>query len=904
MNHFRSKGAQADLPLPLTYQGKKTTSLRTLRKFTLVSHAVLAGLALSVPAARAAEAPAQTGDEQLNPVFVQVTLEGQPIADVINAYELGDDVLVPMGELARLLTIGVTIDPAGKVASGFLVEEGKPFRLDLEQGTVTTPSGKAEFDRSKVRWIDGDLYVTRALLQSWWPIGLDLDMSSLQLDVRPRIKLPVQLRMERERAAQNLVAGASRTNASDLVPLKSDYKWISLPTVDSTVSLEAREAAGNMGTNYAYSGYFAGDLMRMEMSGFLSVSRQDTDPKVRLALRRYNPEARLLGPLRARTFEVGDVEMPAVRDVFAGGGGGYGVLLSNRSASSGSSFGLQTLRGPLPPGWDVTLFVNEALVGFQVSRDDGIYEFKDLPLSYGRTEFRLVFNGPLGQSRVVRQNFQLDQTMAKAGEFTYSIGGKQEHDGGYRHFGIAELGVNDHVTATASIAHVRASSGEDAQTYVTAGVRAGLLGALVNLDRTFDFSGGSVTALGVRTEILSVSVDASHAWISNFSSDLVSSGPNAPRLRDSLNLTGSLSLSNEMRLPFAFSLKRDVSNSGASTYALQQRVSARILKANLTNSINWLRTNGTDKVDGTVQMSYRIAGLGISGLGQYRLVPGMRATSASLIIDKLAKDNSRFNLGALHSFETGATTLTGGVDWRLGSFAMGLSGTYSNSRNFGVGLVLFHSLGRDPRSDAIHGDWQPQARSGSLAARVFLDANDNGRFDPTEALVANAGFQVNGAVSPKSRTDAKGEAWLSQLAPRQYSEVVLDTGSLEDPSWQPVVTGVRFLPRPGKAARFDFPIVSVGDAEGTVRFTSDAGLRGIGNAEIELVDANGAVAGKTRSASDGYFIFEKVKPGHYSVRIAAEQLSRLGITSNGEVAFDMTSEKGFVGGLDLLVQAK
>jgi hypothetical protein len=84
-------------------------------------------------------------------------------------------------------------------------------------------------------------------------------------------------------------------------------------------------------------------------------------------------------------------------------------------ADQPTSFDRHTLQGDLPPGWDVELYYNEALVGFQQSRPDGKYSFDDQPLAYGPNEFRLVFHGPLGQLRVERQSFLLEQSAVPRG---------------------------------------------------------------------------------------------------------------------------------------------------------------------------------------------------------------------------------------------------------------------------------------------------------------------------------------------------------------------------------------------------------------------------------------------------------------------------------------------------------
>ena len=67
--------------------------------------------------------PARRDDAELNLLLLEVTLGHESLADVLNAYEIGDDILLPVGELARILTIGVTVDQTTQTASGFVMRE-------------------------------------------------------------------------------------------------------------------------------------------------------------------------------------------------------------------------------------------------------------------------------------------------------------------------------------------------------------------------------------------------------------------------------------------------------------------------------------------------------------------------------------------------------------------------------------------------------------------------------------------------------------------------------------------------------------------------------------------------------------------------------------------------------------
>ena len=102
----------------------------------------------------------------------------------------------------------------------------------------------------------------------------------------------------------------------------------------------------------------------------------------------------------------------------------------------------------LPPGWDVTLYYNDALVGYQAARPDGQYAFDDLPLAFGANEFRLVFHGPLGQLRVERQSFLLDQSNLKPGQLFYSVQHQVDEHGDPRSVAQLDVGLTSQFSGT------------------------------------------------------------------------------------------------------------------------------------------------------------------------------------------------------------------------------------------------------------------------------------------------------------------------------------------------------------------------------------------------------------------------------------------------------------------------
>ncbi|MCQ4051691.1 carboxypeptidase regulatory-like domain-containing protein, partial [Klebsiella pneumoniae] len=121
-----------------------------------------------------------------------------------------------------------------------------------------------------------------------------------------------------------------------------------------------------------------------------------TPESLRVQAYRTDPDATLLGPLKATSVAAGDVSgfsTPLVSQ----SGVGRGAMITNRPVERRDAFDRTDFRGELPNGWDAELYRNGQLLGFATNRADGRYEFLDVPLLYGQNRFEIVLYGPQGQ---------------------------------------------------------------------------------------------------------------------------------------------------------------------------------------------------------------------------------------------------------------------------------------------------------------------------------------------------------------------------------------------------------------------------------------------------------------------------------------------------------------------------
>ncbi|MGQ3050150.1 MAG: MSCRAMM family protein [Roseateles sp.] len=860
----------------------------------------------SSDAATARSAPTPpTGPRRINEnqlLVLEVELDGQVVSDSFTAYQDGTQTLLPLGELSRLLMLAIQVRPDEGSANG-LLPRSRDFALNLGESLVSVGGREQRFEPRLAAVAGDDIFVSRHLLMRWLPLDLQVDLARLKLKIVPREKLPLQERQERERLAAAL-AGMQTADRPRYPYAASTPGLIDVPSIDQSFGADARFGRHSRQYKTAYTAYLTSDLLGMEGSAYVLMTQDKARPDLRVTLARNDPDAGLLGPLRARSVALGNIALPSVRNLMQGSARGNGAMVSNRPLDQPNSFDRHSLRGDLPPGWDVTLYYNDQLLAYQSSRADGQYAFDDLPLSFGPNEFRLVFHGPLGQLRVEKQSFLLDQASLKPGDVVYTLAAQVADDGSVRGVAQADIGLGNKLTGKLGLVRrPRLVNGLAAEPldYAQLGLLAYLDTLILSGQLVTMRSGGALGEVGLKTRLGAFALDLLHTRRQGgFASDPFADVAGGARQRDELRLRGGVRLGPLPHLMLDFSALRQTLDGAPSQVQLSLRTSLMVRGTALSNSLRWQLNGDFTGMDGALQLSRRVADTGLNAQVNYRLQPGASVQAVTISADRNLAKGYQLSAGLLRSMDSGLTLLSAGFSKNLGSFGLALSASYSSQRELALGLQLFVALDRDPRNGRWQLDGQPLAGSGAVSARAFVDRNMNGVYEAGEEVVPNAGFVLNGGGRHPRHTGADGVALLSRLAPGRYADIALDPTTLEDPQWKPLVPGVRVLPRPGRVEPLEFPVIMTSEVEGTVYLLETGGKRrGIGDARLELVDGSGRVIATTTSAADGYYLFHQVTPGPLRLRVAPEQAAKLKLQGALERAVEVPANGDFLSGEDL-----
>lgn len=836
-----------------------------------------------------------TSEERL---ILQLDLDDRTLCEDMTIYRQGGEVRIPLGELSRQLGLGLQVRPEAGAVEGFIVTEQERFRLDVRSGRVTIKDVTSPFDPSKATVDGDDVYIDRALLCRWLPLDLVADLFASRLTVRPRLMLPLQQRFLREQ--QKLLAQAQLASDPGYPRVEAPMLPWSVPSLSPAFALSLKPGEhGLPAPSGQYTLGASGDLLYMNASAYLTGGDLSTAPSALWRLRRGDPEGHLLGPLAARELVVGDVAAPEL-SLVANSSGGNGLMVSNFPLTQQSGGDRHSFRGLLPAGWDVELYRNDALLDYRPSGDGGQYAFDEIPLQVGLNEFALVFYGPNGQRREERHRFNVDSSLVPAGAGYYRLASALQNDGQVRTQFQYDWGLQKQVSMSLGLASL-STTGD--RTYAQVGLRGYWGGFILHGDAAVDPQGGTAVEAGGQTRLGTVNVDVRHARSSRFQSEIFGTGLDPVAARSTARLDNVLPAMGWFPSTSAgLELQQDAYASGKASGRLSQRIGSTIHGLQFGHLANWSLGGpnpdpGPTFSGGVLQVGMH-RGIGLRGEVQY--LPDALTGLTVAVDGKLWADNN-FSLGTTYSPPTRTFSQSVAANRQYGPYVMGVTLNGSSQGDFYAGMTMSMGLAFDPLQNRWSVSAATSGGSGMATARVYLDTNDNGRLDAGESPLEGVGVQYGGATV---RTGADGIATLANLTGFQPLDVTLDRGSLEDPLYVPAQKGFRIVPQPGKSIAIEFPVRSTGQIEGTVYLLRSGKREEVSSVKLELVAEGGQVLQSGTSSFDGFFSFVAVPSGSYRLRVAAEQLERLGLVMAPSKVLVVPREGGYIEGIELFVEPR
>jgi hypothetical protein len=872
--------------------------------------------AMADPALPRALDYASRPDEQL--LILEVRLNRYILSDGMFGYIEEGGLLLPLGEYVRMLEFNIAVDTSNGRANGWYMDQNRLFALDILSGTVVIDGREQKYDRNLVELHREDIFVDSRLLSQWFPADVEFDLSNLLVRLKSREPLPLEERAEREQRRSVAIA-RRESEESEYEVVETPYQWLDWPMVNfSSTAGYTKSAAGDSSYTGNYNLLAVGDLMKMGSKLFVSGNQDRGVSLVRLEMGRKDAEGQLLGSLDATEYSFGDIVTPALDDI-ARPRSGRGAQISSFPLERVSNFDSINLVGELPLGWEVELYRNEVLLDFRMSRSDGRYEFEEVSLLFGVNLLTLKFFGPQGQYREETRRVLVGQDQAAAGDFNYRIAVTQQDEylipvqddsatpatvadlqGEARAITEAEYGLSKNMSVAAGASSIALPDGR--HNYGKLGMRFGWRNLYSRLDLIGDSAGGGAAKVGAQLSMpLNMSLLLEHIELSDFISEEFPADVDPTSRVSKVALNGVVPFGTLLRVPFNITAEHETSESGATETEIQNRLSTSISRVSLSNWLLWRRTKGvisdTTNAEGALLVGGHLFRTSIRGELQYDVEPEAELTKGIVSVERHFTGDTTGRIGVERTF-TGqeVTTLSAAVSHSFDIAALGLNGSWGDDGSASAFLTLSFAFGREPRS----GGWgmfsDSVADNGAISARVFLDNDFDGKYGPDDTPVEGAMFDTGRGII-RETTGEDGVLLLTGLPAWRDVDVTIPPQGLEDPYWLPKSDGFTVKARPGKAALVEFPVIVTGEIDGMVYVRQGGSALEVADVAMELIDADGNLVAETRSAFDGFFLFEQVRPGHYTVRVSPEQLQRLNMVATETRSVEILGDGTIASGL-------
>jgi hypothetical protein len=837
-------------------------------------------------------------DDDLRILAMQV--EKYKLEDILPTYQRKDYLLVPLGLLSEILDLAIDVDIGSGIATGFVFNEDNTFHLDTSRNEATLKGISKPYNKALVYVLDDDIYIDARLLSQWFDININADLFSSTVKINSKNSFPFIVRLERE---EKIAKTRSRLNADiPYYPYHYEpYDMWNVPFIDQTFEATSRHSDTDTSNTIRSTTYMTSDLLGMESSLYLFATNDDVLDDFRFTMGKKDPESRLLKFANASEYAMGHITEPSLKNITIPGDQEPGLLISNFPLDRQSEYDRHRFRGDLLPGWEVELYHNDRLIGYQSIPVDGQYDFEDIPLLFGRNYFRLVFYGPQGQVREQERVFELGQSLTQKGKHYYRALVSDNENGGSRATVQYDVGLSKQISASfigASIPLDVSTTSTEQHNYVQAGLRGFWESFFISIDLIDDTTGGEAINLDLQTGIGTTVLVFKHTLLNNFFSEEYRISNDEFKSDTQFRIDTAIPPSYLPRIPFSLELNLSDFDSGNDRNELINRLSLQTHGLSLNNQLTFIQNAITqNSFTGAFGLSSYVDRYGIRGTINYEFQPTNEITSIDATIRPPLYKKYQFTYGLNHSLRNDLTEFNASASKAVGKYNLSLGARYNTDDVISLDARFSIGLGREPRKDTWQATSLAIAGRGSVSTRVFLDNNQDGLFNGNDEVIENVGFTINEGYQ-KTRTNKDGIAFLTGLSEHKPVNIAVAKNTLDDPLWTPALDGIRIVPRPGQAMQLDFPIFTSGEIDGTVLLTKEDKTIPAGRVKIEAVNSKGQVIRTTTTEYDGFYVLTNVPLGDYIVRVSPTQLDKLNLESEVVSSIKLSADDQFRSGVD------
>lgn len=836
-------------------------------------------------------------------LIVDINLGKERLANSVFIYTPPEATLIPLQQLCDLLKFPIEVDPIAMVAKGWFIREEYDFNLKVNEARVRIKGKNLDIPEGALIRADGfDLYVDINLLSQWLPLNFELDSSRLRMTLSSTEALPFEQQLARETRRKKTIL-ARQVKRTPTIPDK--YQWLGSPIVDINMGQTIEQGNGKSQSSYSLQG--SGDFLGLETR--LSVNRESLDQAStkRLTFNKTtnHPDKDLGAGLKL--LSVGDVYASSDPLIFSGGDG-LGLDLQFGGINYNSDFGKTIVQGDGPPGWEVELYRNGALIEFQTVGSDGRYKFSDVSVEHGENVFDIRLFGPQGQERRYRQSTSVGMEMPSPGksyghinhvDLNKNVFGEQPNDIAQEKTYLQyQYGLVDWLAAGLTYAKHQGDFIQDdkdihSQEYYGLSLIGAFPNLAIELNSVSQTNGAQASALSGQTSFANTSVTFQHKKYGNsFFSDRNSG---LIKNENEFRFSGTTTPFNSKPLFYIFGIKNSSSFSGTNTNLLSSKFNFQLYSGVLTFENNYLRSNSSSSLlIGETRYSRGLYSLfSLRSSVQYTLKPEGQVTSASLTLLSRNQNNIRSQLGLALDFTGGHNSnISFSTSYLFDHMNLSLSTILNENGDKQLQINAEFSFGRSgPSRWSV--DNYTRSQHGRSQIRLFQDRDVDGIYSSADTPIEGAKI-IGNARWKHLESDANGIIYLDGLNTRNPSRLKVNEASLGDPYLKPNFSEVNVIAHAGGIQNIDIPVTLKMEVEGRISILKNGSERGLGGIPVYVKGVNGEHVAQAITEFDGFYIVQGLSGGEYTLSFDRKALNKFKINSYPETRFTANPEEGIV----------
>lgn len=804
----------------------------------------------------------------------------------IYAFHKDDNIYFSLVDFIDILELSVNYDEASGKGTGWFLREDWQISIDLDNKTVVSKGEAYTIGENDVVTDNGVLFVDEDALSQWFDMAFKVDTSQQYLEIASPYPLPGVARYFREQKQKG------RNKASNVAVLprhKIEYDWFDINTADIRLGARHRRYQDTR-PNTFYSGTMAleGQALKHEAYALANADSRDNLTNITARLSKRDEDPILLGPLKARSYTVGDTDLTDI-PLTGDSRQELGTRISN-SKLDNVQFQVTDISGDAIPGWDVELYRNGVLLSSLIIEDDGFYEFPDVQLFGGDNEFELFFYGPQGEIRRRDINVPVTAALLAAQDGIYDVSVSLTETKTFQKNQTDDIDKETpHIAAryNKSIGNMLTYVGlrnrdieGDNKTFIGAGVTSLVKNTIVDGGIGIDNEAHPAAQLSLRKNIDEWNVSL-NGLLQN--KDYIVNENKTPK---TMSVAGNVQKSFIPPYGTRASVSANAEYSKTSDDRVQRegRFGASFQKGRL-NFSNTLFFEKTDQLSGgsltRLDDSFSVR----ANMGKYFFRGGVNYNIEPVSeVDRYFSQVNYYPTPRLsgdvrldHDPNRNFTEMRLGVNYTNDYFRTSPFIEIDNQEEVLAGVNVHFNVIDTPYEDKPMITSDRSVGRGLVSSFVFHDKNGNNIFDSDDEPLPEVIVEsVN--VKRRAETNDKGYSLINDLPTSRATDIQLDVQSLPDPYMIEARQGVSVFASAGEIVELDFPVHLSGEIDGTVSVRDKKGvLNPVKRADILLYPIGAEVAKerRVRAAFDGFYVASQIPPGQYLMTVSNDTAKRV-----------------------------